>query len=82
VADAGATRQAAAIIQSEGVFIDSSPFGEAAASKQTQQISSIFELERRVADIRTMFRLRKNLRRALVETCSNNPKSCDRDARR
>jgi hypothetical protein len=37
-------KQAAAIIQSEGVFIDSSPLGKAAASKQTQQTSSIFEL--------------------------------------
>jgi hypothetical protein len=34
----------AAIIQSEGVFIDSSPLGKAAASKQTQQTSSVFEL--------------------------------------
>jgi hypothetical protein len=42
---AGAIKQAAAIIQSEGVFIDSSPLGKAAASRQAQQISSIFELE-------------------------------------
>jgi hypothetical protein len=34
----------AAIIQSESVFIDGSPLGEAAASRQTQQTSSIFEL--------------------------------------
>jgi len=41
--DAGAIRQVAAIIQSEGVFIDSSPLGEAAASRQKQESSSIFE---------------------------------------
>ena len=36
--------------------------------------------ERRVADIRTMICLRKSLRKGLVETCSNYPESCDRDA--
>jgi hypothetical protein len=38
-----AIMQTAAIIQSEGVFIDSSPLGEAPASRQTQQTSSMFE---------------------------------------
>ena len=33
--------------------------------------------ERRVADIRTMIFLRKSRRRALVETCSNYPESCE-----
>jgi hypothetical protein len=40
---AEAIKQTPAIIQSEGVFIDSSPLGEAATSKQTQQTSSLFE---------------------------------------
>src|SRR6266851_8339486 len=79
--DAGAIKQAAAIIQSEGVFIDSSPLGEAAASKQRNRARRYSRIrERRVADIRTMICLRKSLLRALVETCSNYPESCDRDA--
>src|SRR5712671_5156499 len=78
--DAGAIKQAAAIIQSEGVFIDSSPLGEAAASKQRNRARRYSRIrERRVADIRTMICLRKSLLRALVETCSNYPESCDRD---
>jgi hypothetical protein len=43
VTDTGATKQTAAIIQSERIFIDTSPLGEAAACKKTQQTSSIFE---------------------------------------
>src|ERR1700730_4082977 len=78
--DAGAIKQAAAIIQSEGVFIDSSPLGKAVASKQTQQTSSIIEFGSGALPIRTMICVRKSLRRALVETCSNHPESCDRDA--
>jgi hypothetical protein len=39
-----AMKQAVAVIQSEGVFIDSSPLADAAASRQTQQTWSIFEL--------------------------------------
>jgi hypothetical protein len=44
----------AAIVQSEGVFIDCSPLGKATASRPTQQTSGIRIEERRVADIRTM----------------------------
>jgi hypothetical protein len=54
VADVGATKQTAAITQSEGVFIDSSPLGDAAASKNATDLVDIRTRERRVADIRTM----------------------------
>jgi hypothetical protein len=77
-ADAGAIKQAAAIIQSEGVFIDSSPLGEAAASQaNATDLVDIRIGARRVADIRTMICLRKSLCGALVETCSNYLESCD-----
>ena len=53
------------------------------APEQTQQISSDIRIrQRRVSDIRTMIRSRKSRRRALVETCSDYPESCDRNAAR
>jgi hypothetical protein len=57
-------KQAAAIIQSEGVFIDSSPLGKLAASKQTLQTSSIFELRSGALRI---FERRSALEKACVE---------------
>jgi hypothetical protein len=75
-----ATQQAAAIIQSEGVFIDNCPFGKADASESVLPAlsrSGIRNAALWISERRSV--LRKRLRGELVETCSNYPEPCGRD---
>jgi hypothetical protein len=78
-----AIKQAVAIIKNEGDFIDISPLGKAIAAEQTQPIATVFESGRWcLSNIRTMIWFRKSWHRALVETWSDDPESCDGNAAR